>query len=166
MKLERHEVRLRPKYPAEAELIAALAAQSETYGGKNELMRQCLVRGYLLFKQKMEAMSATGTEVAALDALAQAEMSGDYGYRVIKTYLGAKAGSSAALLTAPTEQPSGVRSAPLAEPEAETPGPARSVGEKGVSTPILEVLPDTQKKNQWGRFRGIAGSGGAKGDKE
>ncbi|MCB3688311.1 hypothetical protein D7249_25065 [Stutzerimonas stutzeri] len=90
MKLERLEVRLRPKNPAEQELIEALEAQDGIYGGKNELMRECLRRGYTALKQKMESLSGTGDEVATLDALAQTFASGEYGYRVVKTYLDAR----------------------------------------------------------------------------
>lgn len=97
MKLERLEVRLRPKNHAEQELIEALEAQDGIYGGKNELMRECLRRGYTVLKQKMESLSGTGDEVATFDALAQTFASGEYGYRVVKTYLNAhnqeKAGS-------------------------------------------------------------------------
>lgn len=90
MKLERLEVRLRPKIPAEQELIQALEAQDGIYGGMNELMRECLRRGYMTLKQKMESLSGAGDEVATLDALAQTFASGEYGYRVVKTYLDAR----------------------------------------------------------------------------
>ncbi|AYK20534.1 hypothetical protein [Aeromonas veronii] len=53
-------------------------------------MRECLRRGYTALKQKMESLSGTGDEVATLDALAQTFASGEYGYRVVKTYLDAR----------------------------------------------------------------------------
>lgn len=89
-KLERLEVRLRPNIAAENELIEALAEQDGIYGAKNELMRQCVIRGFLLLKQKMQSVSGSEDEVGAIDALAQAIVGGEYGYRVIKTYLHAR----------------------------------------------------------------------------
>lgn len=69
MKLERLEARLRPRTPL-SKKHRGLEAQDGIYGGKNELMRECLRRGYAALKQKMESLSGTGDEVATLDTLA------------------------------------------------------------------------------------------------
>lgn len=90
MKPERLEVRLRPNNSAEKELIEALDAQDGNHGGKSDLMRECLRIGYATLKNRMKNLSGQGDEIAALDALAQAFSSGEYGYRIVKTYLNAK----------------------------------------------------------------------------
>jgi len=88
--LERLEVRLRANVAEENELIQALSEQEGTYGGMNELMRQCVVRGFMVLKQKMQSVSGSADEVGVIDALAQAIIGGEYGYRVINTYLYAR----------------------------------------------------------------------------
>lgn len=189
MKLERLEVRLRPKNSAEMELIEALEAQDGNYGGKNELMRECLRRGYTALKQKMESLSGEGDEIAALDALAQAFASGDYGYRVVKTYLNSRNQHSPAAL--PVEKvvpPSNVGAVmPIAVsvmvPEqidsAQDVPPAVidaliSVAAPPVSNAIAveaEALPPIESASEdvpadrpkrvvdWTKMRGLAGSG-------
>lgn len=89
-KLERLEVRLRANVDGESEMIAALAELDGKYGEKNELMRRCLLQGYLMLKQKMQSVSGSGNGVEAIDALAQAILGSEYDYRVIKTYLHAR----------------------------------------------------------------------------
>lgn len=89
-KLERLEVRLRTTVADENELILALSEQEGTYGGMNELMRQCVMRGFMVLKSKMQNVSGSVGEVGAIDALAQAIIGGEYDYRVINTYLHAR----------------------------------------------------------------------------
>lgn len=195
MKLERLEVRLRPKNSAEMELIEALEAQDGNYGGKNELMRECLRRGYTALKQKMESLSGEGDEIAALDALAQAFASGDYGYRVVKTYLNSRNQHSSTALpvqkTAPMPDVNVVMplAAPVVAPVQIEPtqevSPAVvdaliSVAEPLVSsataleeevlspieTASVEVPSERPKRSvDWTKMRGLAGSGDEGGDK-
>jgi hypothetical protein len=173
MKLERLEVRLRPKNPIEQELIEFLKAQDGIYGGKNELMRECLRRGYTALKQKVERLPGTGDEVSMLDALAQTFASGEYGYRVVKIYLDArnqaKAGSNVQpsdgavtasvatnlvqTATEPPEPPSGVPMSPPAHSPEQPDAPAFAGG-AGEGAP--------KRKVDWTRMRGLAGSNGGK----
>lgn len=162
MKLERFEVRLRPKNPAEQELIEALDAQGGIYGGKNDLMRECLRRGYAAIKQKMESMPGTGGEVETIVALAQDFVRSEYGYRAVKTYLNvrnqAKAGSAG--------QSSGkVIAAPAAADPAQTvvapppqqPEQAEHLAAQAPDEGAVEVA--TKRKVDWSRMRWLASSG-------
>jgi len=154
MKLERLEVRLRPKNPAEQALIEALEAQDGIYGGKNELMRESLLRGYSVLKQKMESLSGSTDEVATHDVLAQTFASGEYGYRVVRTYLDARNQAKAGSNGQPSDK---VVAAPAAAdlvqtvvgPSSTAPVPADGAGEGA-----------PKRKVDWSRMRGLAGSGG------
>jgi|GEM_PF-3801036 len=176
MKLERLEVRLRPKNPAEQELIESLEAQDGIYGGKNELMRECLRRGYTALKQKMERLSGTGDEVArdevaTLDALAQTFASGEYGYRVVKTYLDARNHTKAGSDGHPSDKVVAVSVA--ADPVQTVAGPPSAVPvapevQQQAAQPAAPVPADgagegTPKRVDWSRMRGLAGSGGGDG---
>jgi len=147
LSLERLEVRLRPTHPAEKELIEALETQSGLYGSKTELMRDCLRRGYIALQRQVENLSEAGSEVAALDALAQTFASGQYGYRVIKTYLEAKATGNSSVpqaSAAPPAPPATVE--PLAVPLAPQ---TTDEGTGDASGP--------KSGPNWSRFRGVAG---------
>jgi len=89
-KRERIEVRLRSTVPTEAALIDELTKLEGTYGGMNELMRKCLVRGFLLLEKRLQDVSASSGEMAALDALAKAFDSEDCDHRLLKTFLDAR----------------------------------------------------------------------------
>lgn len=166
MKLERLEVRLRPMNPAEAELIDALEEKDGIYGGKNELMRECLRRGYTALKQKMENLSVSGDEVATLDALAQTFASGEYGYRVVKTYLDARSHAKAPAVTQhkPSEPPVVVPAVPVAPVEvlierAQPSAPIAASADAGQSAEA-----GARPKVDWSRMRGLAGVGSKESD--
>lgn len=155
---ERFDVRLRVKDPAERELIDALEG-SAVYGGKNELMRECLRRGFLLLKQTMEHIPSDD-EVRALDALAQAFVSGDYSYRLVKVFLAARS------RVAGNQETRGVQGGP-------SPAVVQEQAPEPVQTPVahLSAVPVEQESSpvltdggdrrvDWRRMRGIAGTGG------
>lgn len=170
MKLERLEVRLRPMNPAEAELIDALEEKGSVYGGKNELMRECLRRGYTALKQKMENLSVSGDEVATLDALAQTFASGEYGYRVVKTYLDARSHANSGPIdsrhkavettaaAAPVAPVAPVEPVEPVEPPVATPPP--SVVVSSAMEPSAPAEQGGKRKVDWSRMRGLAGVGG------
>lgn len=123
--LERLEVRLRPNIAEENELIEALAELDGKYGAKNELMRQCVMRGFLLLKQKMQSVSGSESEVGAIDALAHAISGGEVGYRAVKTYLHARQqmakvakaeGATSVAPIAPLQAPDAVDLVPVVQP--------------------------------------------------
>jgi len=101
---ERIEVRLRSTVPTEAALIEELKRLEGTYGGMNELMRKCLVRGFMLLEKQLQDVSGSSSEMAALDALAKAFDSDDCDHRLLKTFLDARSsvkGVAAAFLLRP-----------------------------------------------------------------
>ncbi len=155
---ERFDVRLRVKDPAERELIDALEGAA-VYGGKNELMRECLRRGFLLLKQTMEHIPGDD-EVRALDALAQAFVSGDYSYRLVKVFLAARN------RVAGDQEARGVQGGPSpAVVQEQTPEPVQTpvalpavpVGQE--SSPVV-AADGGERRVDWRRMRGIAGTGG------
>jgi len=180
MKLERFEVRLRPKNPAEKALIDALDSQDGIYGGKNELMRECLCRGYMTLKQKMESLANSGDEMTTLDVLAQTFANGEYGYRVVKTYLNVRdqvkaeagghpepereAGTGAepplAAVSASQMQQQDVQA--VLDTVVADVIPARepaSLAERDLAGNVDEGVP--KPKMDWSRLRGLAASGGS-----
>lgn len=87
---ERFEIRLRATVPTEAALIDELTGLEGTYGGMNELMRKCLVRGFLLLEKQLQDVSTSSSEMAVLDAFAQAFDSDECDSRLLKTFMDAR----------------------------------------------------------------------------
>lgn len=156
--LERLEVRLRPNIAEENELIEALAELDGKYGAKNELMRQCVMRGFLLLKQKMQSVSGSESEVGAIDALAHAISGGEVGYRAVKTYLHARQqmakvakaeGATSVAPVAPLQAPDAVDLVPAVQPavqaqvalHAESGATTRKEGQELVEAGSDEALP-------------------------
>ncbi|MGS0567153.1 hypothetical protein [Xanthomonas oryzae] len=179
MQIKRLEVRLRDKVPAERELIEALDERDGQYGGRNELMRECLQRGYGVLVRKVEELdkaTESGNEMATLDALARA-FDNEYSYRVVRTVLKAIRHRQPAA-SAP-EQAQEATSAPVQAPveERKTEPPAAPSSDPGVVEPQedadtsagAETAADAEQqaapgskpkpKPNWGRFKGLAGSG-------
>lgn len=91
--IEKIDLLLRPHNDAEKELIDALEELTGCYGGKNQLMRDCVLRGFMLLKQRIQHLEVDN-KTSTLDVLADAMTSSDgrhYGYRLIKTYMDAAA---------------------------------------------------------------------------
>ncbi|HHZ23900.1 TPA: hypothetical protein HH296_15930 [Xanthomonas vasicola pv. zeae] len=185
MQIKRLELRLRDKVPAERELIEALDERDGQYGGRNELMRECLQRGYGVLVRKVQELdkaTESGNEMATLDALARA-FDNEYSYRVVRTFLKAirhRQAATSALEQAQEATPAPVQApvdAPVEERKTEPP-PAPS-SDPGVVEPqedadtsagsetaadaeqraAPEAAPGSKPKPNWGRFKGLAGSG-------
>ncbi|MEP9781237.1 hypothetical protein [Xanthomonas euvesicatoria] len=185
MQIKRLELRLRDKVPAERELIEALDERDGQYGGRNELMRECLQRGYGVLVRKVKELdkaTESGNEMATLDALARA-FDNEYSYRVVRTFLKAirhRQAATSALEQAQEATPAPVQApvdAPVEERKTEPP-PAPS-SDPGVVEPqedadtsagsetaadaeqqaAPEAAPGSKPKPNWGRFKGLAGSG-------
>lgn len=156
--LERLEVRLRPNIAEENELIEALAELDGKYGAKNELMRQCVMRGFLLLKQKMQSVSGSESEVGAIDALAHAISGGEVGYRAVKTYLHARQqmakvakaeGATSVAPVAPLQAPDAVDLVPVVQPavqaqvalHAESGATSPKEGQERIEAGSEEALP-------------------------
>ena len=89
-KIERFELRLRPNITVEAALIDQLDRQDGIYGGKTQLLRECLRRGFVALGDAVAAQPATASEEAVLNALASKFQASEYSYRVGKLFLDAK----------------------------------------------------------------------------
>lgn len=186
MQIKRLEVRLRDKVPAERELIEALDERDGQYGGRNELMRECLQRGYGVLVRKVEELdkaTESGNEMATLDALARA-FDNEYSYRVVRTFLKAirhRQAAASAPEQAQEATPAPATPAPVQAPveerkteQAPEPSPDPGVVEPqedadtsaGAETAAdaeqqaaPETAPGSKPKPNWGRFKGLAGSG-------
>ncbi|WP_131798672.1 hypothetical protein [Achromobacter insolitus] len=90
-KIERFELRLRPNIAAESALLDALEEKDGIYGGKTELLRECLRRGFIALGEVVDAQPDTASEEAVLNALAARFHGGEYSYRVGKLFLDARA---------------------------------------------------------------------------
>lgn len=180
MKLERLEVRLRPGIKAEKEVIDALEAPGAAYGKKNELMRECLRRGYNALRKKAQSLVDDGSdEITILDALAQTFSCGDY--RVMKTYLDASANvhvsgvlasdvlipSSSKVVTTASLQDIATETLAVVAREVLLEGKAlpSPIEEATAEVKATEVSADrVPARPDWSRMRGLAGSGGNGGD--
>lgn len=180
MQIKRLEVRLRDKVPAERELIEALDERDGQYGGRNELMRECLQRGYGVLVRKVEELdkaTESGNEMATLDALARA-FDNEYSYRVVRTFLKAIRHRQAAASAPEQAQEATPAPAPVQAPVEErkpeqVPAPPPDPGvvepqedadtsagaETAADAEQQEAAPGPKPKPNWGRFKGLAGSG-------
>lgn len=181
MQIKRFEVRLRDKVRAERELNEALDERDGQYGGRNDLMRECLQRGYSVLVRKVEELdkaTESGNEMAMLDALARA-FDNEYSYRVVRTFLSAirhRQAAPSAPVQAQEAMPAPVQ-APVEEHKPEqAPMPSPDLGvvepQEEADTPAgtetaadaqrqaaAEAVPGSKPKPNWGRFKGLAGSG-------
>lgn len=172
----RVDVRLQQKNPAEQELIAALDAKDGLYGGKNELMRECLLRGYMILKQKVDGLVLPAGEAAIRDALAGTFSSNEFIYRVIQAYLDTKMVRDvsedhpcAGAAPVKDEQSSITQSPPvptaIIPPTVEqvTSAPAPEPAPVRIAEPEPEPEPERKddgggRRLDWSKMRGIAGS--------
>jgi len=118
-KIERFELRLRPNIAAESALLDALEEKDGIYGGKTELLRECLRRGFIALGEVVDAQPDTASEEAVLNALAARFHGGEYSYRVGKLFLDARAavGAEASGAAPVAEQ----RPTPTERPEQRSP---------------------------------------------
>lgn len=174
-KTERFELRLRPNIPAEAKLLAELDALDGVYGGKTELLRECLRRGFTALNAAVEAQPSEATEEEILDHLASIFPSGEYSYRIGKLFVDARAMLKAEKVP---DEPAAKAQAPvLAEPSLPQENSAHAeeahsvhVSQDATATPqksqaegpVVEDVGETKPPVNWSRFRGLAGSGDVK----
>ncbi|CAM3663180.1 hypothetical protein BOFL111202_17615 [Bordetella flabilis] len=177
-KKERFEIRLRANIAAEADLLAELEARDGVYGGKTELLRECLRRGFVALRTAVDKQPADATEESILDALASTFPTGEYSYRIGKLYLDAREAVTHGTPMEPsasdvtrdnrddqTRSPeSAFPASELAEasspagpvPQPEAPVSADSPGPVQASEPSDNPKPRPPAVD-WGRLRGIAG---------
>jgi len=177
MKLERLVVRLNPKNPDDQRLIHALEERADIYGAKNELLRECLRRGYLKLKNKTEHLSKTRDGEALLDDLAQTFANSQYSYRVIKSYLDAdhnvkiKEGRTyvgSPVISAAELPEQSTMTLSSAEVEKEN---AMKIQQQNAQVIANNTVPAEQiasaekprRKVDWTKMRGLAGASGSNG---
>lgn len=173
-KTERFELRLRPNIPAEADLLAELDALDGVYGGKTELLRECLRRGFTALNAAVETQPAAATEEEVLDHLASVFPSGEYSYRIGKLFVDARAvlrdGKGADLPVHKTQAPAQPVESSLAysDPAQEEQVPQENQGggaladPPGPGNPVGDREAESRPRPNWARFRGLAGSGDVK----
>lgn len=88
-KIERFELRLRPNIAAESALLASLEAKDGVYGGKTELLRECVRRGYLALLEMRSKLPQDAPEDDILKAFAAEFSASGYSYRIGKLFLDA-----------------------------------------------------------------------------
>ena len=88
-KIERFELRLRPHLAAEAALLDSLEAREDVYGGKTELLRECVRRGYLALLETRAKLPTDASEDDILKAFAAEFSASGYSYRIGKLFLDA-----------------------------------------------------------------------------
>lgn len=173
-KTERFELRLRPNIPAEAKLLTELDALDGVYGGKTELLRECLRRGFTSLNAAVEAQLPEATEEEVLGHLASVFPSGEYSYRIGKLFLDARdtlraekeldePGSKVNATVQPLQAQESSASVEVASSvqagEGATSTPQESLAE-GQATG--DVAGEAKPAVNWKRFRGLAGSGDVK----
>lgn len=175
IKTERFELRLRPNIPAEAALLSELEAQNGVYGGKTELLRECLRRGFTALGAAVDALPQHATEEEILDALASQFQAGEYSYRIGKLFLDARALVAEQAKNSP--MPSS-RSGSAAAKPVDTPAPRPEAHESAALTDLassVQPAPENQPAvapsaarpaADWARLRGIAGSGDGSSEKK
>lgn len=173
MKTERFELRLRANIPAEAALLAELDAQNGVYGGKTELLRECLRRGFTALGAAVDAQPAQATEKDILDALASQFPTGAYSYRIGKLFIDAKAAVAKAV-----ENPVPLRGEPVVDAPGSSPvAPVALAAPDPVPVSPSSAQQTSQESHpeepraarpaaDWARLRRIAGSGDGGSDGE
>lgn len=171
-KTERFELRLRPNIPAEAELLAELDALDGVYGGKTELLRECLRRGFTALNAAVEAQPSGATEEEVLDHLASVFPSGEYSYRIGKLFVDARAAikneKAADDPVGKVHPPVSVNSS-TTESNSKTQEEQEAPASESASAPTqrdedpeAEGTGEIKQRPNWSRFRGLAGSGDVK----
>ena len=145
----RFDIRLRSNKSDESALIEALEKQSAIYGGKGELLRECLNRGFMAFKQNIADANSRDDE-AIISALIQSDVMYGLNYRVAKNYL-----EACRRLTQPESATTAVRA-----PAADTPAHGDTESVKPMPVPQTSTEKTSVKRPDWGRMRELAGSSG------
>jgi len=164
-KTERFELRLRPNIAAEAALLSELEAQDGVYGGKTELLRECLRRGFTALGAAVDSLPADATEEDILNALASTFAAGGYSYRIGKLFLDARAAISQGAATGSATPQSLVEAKAKGEAAQAPVAPPMAPAEP-VQAPQEPTPPKARPAMDWSKLRHIAGSGDAESEKK